>query len=117
MYVFRFISKDDDELKKLRDQRRPGRPASSRLSILEEKIKHDKSEFETGFLLPDLSNVKTVQSLREWKGNSGGLNLINSLRISKSTTEIPEPIYHTKVEGKTDMDVDNEDINQMNIDN
>lgn len=44
-----FISRDDDTLEKLKEKRRPGRPASSQQDALQQRIDRENSEFKSGF--------------------------------------------------------------------
>ncbi|ODQ67332.1 hypothetical protein NADFUDRAFT_40497 [Nadsonia fulvescens var. elongata DSM 6958] len=94
-----FISRDDDELRKLKDARRPGRPASGRQDILQMKIEAEKKEYKTGYLMVDLSDVENVKFLRNWNGSQGGAGIIKFIRISDTTTELPtKPEEDVKME-------------------
>jgi translation machinery-associated protein 16 len=86
----RFISRDDEELSKLKASRRPGRPSSNRQDLLEQKINTEKKEFETGFKVPDLSDKTSVGHLKNWKGDRSGLSIIKFIRITKDMTELPQ---------------------------
>lgn len=78
-----YISRNDDELEELKASRRPGRPTSSRQDTLQRILEHETQEFNAGFNIPDLSNSLTVKNLRNWSEDSGGLNTLTIIRISK----------------------------------
>ncbi|CAN6607727.1 hypothetical protein TRVA0_003S03444 [Trichomonascus vanleenenianus] len=88
-FVEAFISRDDAELAKLKAERRPGRPASNRQDILESRIKADKREFKTGYLMPNLNDAATVKAMRAWKGEYSGTNTFKMIRITDEMTELP----------------------------
>ncbi|KAH3678434.1 hypothetical protein WICMUC_001451 [Wickerhamomyces mucosus] len=84
-----FLSRDDEELDKLKAERRKGRPPTNRQSILENKKKHEFAEYESGYLVPNLNDEKTVENLRAWNRTTGGLNVVKFIHISKFSNEIP----------------------------
>lgn len=47
----------DEELAKLKKERRPGRPSSTREDLLRIKIATDEKEYEIGFCMPPLLNA------------------------------------------------------------
>lgn len=81
--LFSYISRNDDELEQLKASRRPGRPTSSRQDTLQRILEHETQEFNAGFNLPDLSDSMVVKNLRNWSEDSGGLNTLTIIRISK----------------------------------
>jgi translation machinery-associated protein 16 len=78
-----FIARDEDELNKIKSERRPGRPASSRQDMLQLKLDHDLQEYKAGYNVPNLLDGETVAHLREWNGSQGGLNSIKFIRVAK----------------------------------
>ncbi|KAK7681053.1 hypothetical protein QCA50_015890 [Cerrena zonata] len=88
-FVESYISKDDEEIKELQDERRPGRPATARQNILEEKRKHDQHIYDTGYKLPDLSDKQTVERLRLWNGTHGGVTIMKYIHIHKDMKDLP----------------------------
>lgn len=88
-FIELFLTRFDDELEELRATRRPGRPASNRQQILEEKVKHDQQVYATGIKVPDLSDVETVKRLRLWNGTTGGATVMKFVHVSKDMTEFP----------------------------
>ncbi|RLV93976.1 Translation machinery-associated protein 16 [Spathaspora sp. JA1] len=88
-FIELFIGRFDDELEELRATRRPGRPATARQQILEEKVKHDRQVYATGIKVPDLTDKLTVQRLILWNGTTGGTTTMKFTHISKDMTEFP----------------------------
>lgn len=88
-YLENFISRFDGELEELRAARRPGRPASSRQQILEEKVKYDQGIYATGYKIPDISDKLTVNRLREWNGTIGGVTAFKFVYVSKDMEQLP----------------------------
>lgn len=89
-FINAFISRDDNELEKLKSDRRPGRPASSRQDLLENRIRQEKKEFHSGFKMPNLSDKKTVEHLKNWSGDHSGLSIMKFIRVTNEMTELPE---------------------------
>ncbi|KAK4612090.1 Translation machinery-associated protein 16 [Fulvia fulva] len=81
--VAQFLQRHDEELNALKAERRPGRPASNRQSLLEQAVKAEAQEFVSGFWLPNLQDVETLQKLDEWKGLWLGLGSLRFLRVQK----------------------------------
>ena len=46
---YRYLHRNDEELSKLKKERRPGRPSSTREDMLKQKAEMERKEFETGF--------------------------------------------------------------------
>lgn len=89
LFIESFLSRYDEELTRLRKERRPGRPATSRQQILEEKVKYDEQIYKTGYRIPDLSDKDTVEKLKNWNGSSGGLTIMKFIRVSKDMKQLP----------------------------
>ena len=77
------LSRHDEELEKLQSERRPGRPASNRQRLLEQQLKMDGLEYESGFWLPDLQDAQTLIKLDAWRGDYTGLALLRFVRVEK----------------------------------
>lgn len=88
-FIEAYISRNDEELKELKDQRRPGRPATSRQLQLEVAINDEKQVYLTGFRIPDLSNKETVERLKLWNGTNGGTTVLKFIHVSKNMNELP----------------------------
>lgn len=85
--VNEYICRNDEELAQIENDRRPGRPLSSKHQLQIEKRKHDQHIFETGFSIPDISDKLTVTRLRGWNGTSGSLT---SWKFTLITKEPPK---------------------------
>lgn len=84
-----FINQNNEELEKLKSERRKGRPPTNRQNLLEEKLKHDLDVYKTGFKIPDISDKLTVERVRDWNGTTGATTVMKFIRISKDMTEFP----------------------------
>ncbi|KAH0538519.1 hypothetical protein FGG08_004906 [Glutinoglossum americanum] len=69
-----YLHRDDKELSKLRGERRPGRPSSTKEDMLKQRIETEKKEFETGFNIPDMEDAKNVEALLGWTGEWSALS-------------------------------------------
>ena len=81
------MKRDDDELNKLKQERRPGRPPSNREDLLLQRIETEKKEYESGFWVPDLMEDDgaegKVARLQTWNGEWSSLNALAFVRISR----------------------------------
>lgn len=84
-----FINQNNEELEKLKSERRKSRPPTNRQNLLEEKLKHDLDVYKTGFKIPDISDKLTVERVRDWNGTTGATTVMKFIRISKDMTEFP----------------------------
>lgn len=78
-----YLSRSDTALAQLKSERRPGRPASTKQTLLEQSIKTEKQEYEAGFWIPDLRDEDTVKKVAEWKGQWNGLGTMRFCRVVK----------------------------------
>lgn len=109
----RYVERDRDELEKLKSERRPGRPASSRQDTLQRRMDLERNEFKTGYSklygellkfclymchsncfffflfldLPDLTDKENVERLLKWDGGIGGIIQVNMIRVTEKPTE------------------------------
>ncbi|KAH3671051.1 hypothetical protein OGAPHI_000762 [Ogataea philodendri] len=83
-FIQTFIARDDDELEQLRAERRPGRPATKRQDLLEQRKAKESHMYETGWSIPDLQNKTTVELLRNWNGDRGSLTALTFKTVKKS---------------------------------
>jgi translation machinery-associated protein 16 len=72
-----YLGRDDEELLKLKAERRPGRPASTRQTLL------DQHQYASGFWVPDLQDEENLKKLKDWPGKWSGLATLKFARISK----------------------------------
>lgn len=78
-----FLGRDDEELLKLKAERRAGRPASTRQTLLEQARAQEQGEYASGFWVPDLEDAANLKKLKEWNGQWSGLAILKFARISK----------------------------------
>jgi translation machinery-associated protein 16 len=78
-----YLGRDDEELAKLKAERRPGRPPSTRQNLLEINQKTEQDEYASGFWVPDLEDVINLRKLKEWNGQWAQLATLKFSRISK----------------------------------
>jgi translation machinery-associated protein 16 len=78
-----YLGRDDEELAKLKAERRPGRPPSTRQNLLEINQKTEQDEYASGFWVPDLEDVINLRKLKEWNGQWAQLATLKFARISK----------------------------------
>jgi translation machinery-associated protein 16 len=79
-----YLGRDDEEVLKLKAERRPGRPASTRQTLLEQHQAVEQGEYESGFWVPDLEDAENLKRLKEWSGQWSGLATLKFARISKT---------------------------------
>lgn len=88
-FVELFVSRYDEEIEKLRSERRPGRPQTSRHTLLEEAARIDRNVYATGFRIPDLTDKETVERLKLWNGSLGGTTVMKFFLITKDMEQLP----------------------------
>lgn len=79
-----WISRNDDEIESLKEQRRPGRPKSKKLEQLEEVKAKEVHQFETGWKVPDLRHKQTCVFMKSWAGDHGKLTAMKHIILKKS---------------------------------
>ncbi|KAF2433724.1 hypothetical protein EJ08DRAFT_731302 [Tothia fuscella] len=84
LYIHRLESKLDD----LNAERRPGRPASTGEVTLKQQRDRDVQEYDAGFWIPDLQDVKVLETLKGWGGEWVSLNTMKFVRIAKDGTRL-----------------------------
>jgi translation machinery-associated protein 16 len=82
--ILEYLSRNDAELDLLKAERRPGRPASNRQTMLEDHKKTEEHEYESGLWLPNLQDEETLVKLDKWNGDWIGLGVLRFVRIDKS---------------------------------
>jgi len=78
-----YLGRDDEELAKLKAERRPGRPPSNRQSLLEQHLATEQDEYNSGFWVPDIEDGENLKKLKEWDGRWASLQTLKFSRISK----------------------------------
>nr|POE48778.1 translation machinery-associated protein 16 [Quercus suber] len=81
-----FLQRHEEEMSQLKAERRPGRPASTRQTLLELQMQQDRAEYESGFWLPNLEDVDTLQKLDSWDGRWLSLGQMKFVRAHKTGT-------------------------------
>lgn len=71
-----YIDRNASELQTLVEERRPGRPKSSRQDLLERTRELEWSEYGSGFKVPVMDDFLNLEELRNWRGDVGGLQKI-----------------------------------------
>jgi len=66
--ISQYINRNSDELTRIKAERRPGRPPSTREDLLTNMLRQEEDEYKSGFEIPDLQDVKNVEALQEWTG-------------------------------------------------
>ncbi|KAK3073286.1 translation machinery-associated protein 16 [Teratosphaeriaceae sp. CCFEE 6253] len=79
--VLQYLARNENQLAQLKAERRPGRPASTALTLLEQESKVEGKEYESGFWLPNLSDEETLTRLDGWKGDWIGLANLRFVRV------------------------------------
>ena len=77
------MARDEGALEAVREERRPGRPMSTRQNMLEALVVQENKEWETGLWMPDLRVLDTVEKLVAWKGEWSGLAYMKFVRAAK----------------------------------
>ncbi|KAJ4365533.1 translation machinery-associated protein 16 [Neocucurbitaria cava] len=78
-----YLGRDDEELAKLKADRRPGRPPMTRQTLLEQNQVVEQGEYASGFWVPDLEDEANLRKLKEWNGQWANLATLKFARISK----------------------------------
>ncbi|KAF9731486.1 hypothetical protein PMIN06_000407 [Paraphaeosphaeria minitans] len=78
-----FLGRDDEELATLKSERRPGRPPSTRETLLRQNQAVEQGEYASGFWVPDLEDAENLKQLKKWNGEWSGLPTLKFSRISK----------------------------------
>ncbi|KAI9868341.1 MAG: hypothetical protein M1813_005784 [Trichoglossum hirsutum] len=83
-----YLHRDDEELSKLKKERRPGRPSSTREDMLKQRIEVEQKEFKTGFNIPDMEDQKNVEALLRWTGEWTALSNIKFVKDTPGHEEV-----------------------------
>lgn len=79
------MHRSDDELSRMRAERRPGRPTSAKGDILKQRVTRELEEYRTGFYIPNLQSSENIERLQRWDGSVGSLAQVKFTRISKDS--------------------------------
>lgn len=78
-----YLERNDEELEQLKAERRAGRPASTRQTLMEERKRTESQEYESGFWLPNLQDEETLVKLDKWRGDWISLGTLRFSRVDK----------------------------------
>ena len=78
-----FIRREDEELAQLKSAQRPGRPRSKAEENIQTRIDIEMGQFKAGFWAPDLRDTESLEKLKRWGGQWGGMNTLNFVRVMK----------------------------------
>lgn len=81
--IHQYVARNDDELAQLMEERRNGRPPSTRQTLLKQQREHDAKEFESGLWLPNLQDEETLVKLDGWKGDWVSLGTMRFVRVDE----------------------------------
>ncbi|KAI9592601.1 hypothetical protein BDF19DRAFT_451053 [Syncephalis fuscata] len=78
-----YVERHDEELERLRKQRKYGnRPKSAREDLLESLQTKEQADFQgNGLDVPDLTIESNVNTLYSWKGDNNGMAQIRKMRV------------------------------------
>ncbi|KAI4722846.1 hypothetical protein E4T48_00969 [Aureobasidium sp. EXF-10727] len=82
--IAKYLGREDEALAALKAERRPGRPKSTKQTILEQQQDQEQKEYESGLWIPDMQNEATLTKLRNWKGEWIALSPLTYVRVDKS---------------------------------
>ncbi|KAJ1561005.1 hypothetical protein HK405_005222, partial [Cladochytrium tenue] len=89
----RYVERNDDEIQRLRDAERPGRPKNGRLVLLEMLRARDLAEYSAGMEMPDLTSAANVQFLRSWDGDHNSLDRLRMAVVrAAERTAVPASV-------------------------
>ena len=80
----RFLNRYDDELIKAKNDRRPGRPSSTREDLLKQCMLTEDREYSAGFWIPDLHDQQTLDLLQSWNGEWTSLSNLKYIRLTRN---------------------------------
>ncbi|ORE01036.1 hypothetical protein BCV72DRAFT_246239 [Rhizopus microsporus var. microsporus] len=84
-----YLARNDDEINTLEKERARGhkKPKSPRQHFLEALKEREANEYVSGLELPDMTNGKTLELLREWDGDKNSMSRIKTIRVRKPLSE------------------------------
>ncbi len=85
----RYIKRDDEELARFKEERRPGRASSTREDLLKQRVTVEEREHNSGFWMPDVEDEQNLGLLRDWNGQWTSLSTLKYVRIARDGTKHP----------------------------
>ncbi|KAF8252835.1 hypothetical protein K440DRAFT_594429 [Wilcoxina mikolae CBS 423.85] len=83
-----WVHRDDHELERYEQERRPGRPPLPKHMDLKNRVEREMEEFVTGFHIPDLQDWQNIENLQRWDGTIGSLAQVRFTRVTKEGSSI-----------------------------
>lgn len=80
-----YLARNNEELEQLNAERRPGRPPSTRFTLLEQLRDVEKKEYAGGFWMPNLQDAETLVNLDAWKGDWISLGNLRFVRVHEGS--------------------------------
>ncbi|KAF2838620.1 hypothetical protein M501DRAFT_934552 [Patellaria atrata CBS 101060] len=80
--IQQYLKRNDAEIEALKAERRLGRPASNRQTLLEQQRALEQKEYVSGLWLPDLEDENNLNLLRNWNGEWVHLSTMKYIRLS-----------------------------------
>ncbi|KAL8841340.1 MAG: hypothetical protein Q9170_000971 [Blastenia crenularia] len=78
-----YLSRSSSELSTLQSARRPGRPTSTREDMLRQRTETEAKEYVSGYWIPDMEDLDTLEKLRAWNEEWTSLNTLKFVRITQ----------------------------------
>ncbi|KAF2121816.1 translation machinery-associated protein 16 [Lophiotrema nucula] len=78
-----YLQRDNEELAAIQAERRPGRPPSTRETLLKQAQAQEQGEYISGYWVPHLEDAETLKQLKDWSGQWSGLNQLKFIRVTK----------------------------------
>ena len=60
---------------------------ATKLQTLQHAVRDAELQFKQGFIVPDLTHVKNVETLREWRGDPNGMDRIKTIVVKDTLPE------------------------------
>ena len=83
LILFSYLNGDNEELKILQADRRPGRPSTAKEDLLKQRMEMEEREYNAGYWVPDMEAESNLAALREWSGEWENLNSLKFIRVTK----------------------------------
>lgn len=80
-----FIGRQDEELAELKAAQRPGRPRSKGEELIQNRIDVEMGQFKAGFWAPEMRDAESLDKLKRWGGQWGGLGTLKFVRVTKDS--------------------------------
>ncbi|KAI4274426.1 MAG: hypothetical protein LQ337_003961 [Flavoplaca oasis] len=84
---YRYLNRDSTELSTIQSERRPGRPTSTTEDMLKQRIRTEANEYKSGYWIPDMEDVQTLERLKEWNEQWTSLGSLKYVRLAKDGTK------------------------------